>query len=103
MRVDTGLIVNPSLYSACGQIINAGPGEVTVTVTMTAFGPDGNAYAATQSVQRMIPVGSSIAGCGFVRIVDYELHPDPVKYRLRVHYVFADRSVGDVEGEAGFR
>jgi hypothetical protein len=111
MRLDVGSVANrnalpggPSVqYSACGQIINAGPGDATMTVTMTVFGPDGNAYAATQSVQKMYPDGSSSAGCGLVVIIDREIHADPVRYRLHIHYVFADRSVGDLEAEARFR
>ena len=74
-----------------------------MTVSMTVFGPDSNAYAATQSVQWMIPDDGSWAGCGLVLIIDREVHQDPVKYRLHVHYMFTDRSVGDLEGEAGFR
>src|SRR4051812_23978242 len=55
IRVDTGLVANrvttgsnPSVqYSACGQAINAGPGGVTLTVTMTVFLPNGDAYPVT--------------------------------------------------------
>ena len=111
MRLDRGSVANrnalaggPSVqYSASGQIINAGPGEVTLTMTMTVFGPDGNAYAATQSREMELGEGGTFFGGGLVVIIDREVHADPVRYRLHIHYVFADRSVGDLEAEAGFR
>jgi len=111
MRLDPGSVANrnalsggPSVqYSASGQIINAGPGDVTLTLTMTVFGPDGSAYAATQSREIKLGEGGTFFGGGLVVIIDREIHADPVRYRLHIHYVFADRSVGDVEAEARFR
>jgi len=88
-------------FSVCGRIINAGPGGVTLTVTMQIFGPNGDMYATTGTRQVTMGDGDSLLGCGLATARDYDpSHAFPVKYRLHVHYVFDDRAQGTVEPEA---
>jgi hypothetical protein len=94
-------------YTACGEIMNSGPGRLVYTLEMTVFGPSGephNTHLRTDPGPQAMGEGGWRGGCGFIFVVDDNVrHPWGARYELRLKGQFDDATAGSVAAQSTIR
>lgn len=90
----------------CYQFVNHGPGSANLSLTLTPIGADGSLYSVTNNSHGPEPVAVEDyhTGCGIPTAQDFDsVHPEAVRYRLRLDATFGDGVTGSIEQESSLQ